>query len=939
MNNPVTNPVNNPAITPLSAHSPRRILLPDVPVVVADWTLAAVLLPGGEISTSPVAVVGQRVQRARPILCHAPATAARLKVERFPAFDVLELFSFVRPATFCLPTVAGLAEALHLRPAPTLEDRPLTILQAAKALLTELTHLDDFAAKPLAEIAGAMTRGGWLWGASVLAALGGDPNSTKGFGPAAGLRVWMRLPEWQERPQPAPPGSIPISPEESETRLAELLGANAETREEQKSYARSVTAAFQPRPGPDRPLLVLAEAGTGTGKTLGYVAPASLWAQRNEGAVWLSTFTRNLQRQLDQELDRLYPDPEEKKRKVVIRKGRENYLCLLNFEDAVNRLQTQPADAVALGLIARWAGATRNGDMIGGDLPGWLPEILSRERTLALADRRGECIYAACPHYQKCFIERTVRRARHAEIVVANHALVMVQAALGGMDDAVRPTRYVFDEGHHIFDAADSAFSAHLSALEAADLRRWLLGAEGSATRSRARGLKKRAEDLIASGEGTAPQPDGDLVIALSEVLDGARILPGQGWRNRIKDGAPHGPAEAFLALVRNQVLSRSDTGSPYSLESETLPLADGLAAAAETLDGALMRLELPLRRLISGFERKLDAEAATLDSATRARIEGLMRTLERRGAIPVAAWRAMLNSLAAATPPEFVDWFSVEREAGHDIDVGLYRHWVDPTLPFARALADHTHGMVVTSATLLNGEADQAADWSNAEARVGALHLAPPVERTTVTSPFNYIERTKVIVVTDVRKDDLVQVAAAYRELFLAAGGGALGLFTAIARLREVHKHIAPALDAAGLPLYAQHVDAMDISTLVDIFRAEEDASLLGTDAVREGVDVPGRSLRLVVFDRVPWPRPDILHKARRTAFGKKGYDDAVTRLRLKQAFGRLIRRATDRGIFVLLDPMMPSRLKGAFPPDVPYLRVGLKEAVEEVKNFFAAN
>ncbi len=905
-----------------------------MPVVVADWTAAAVLSPGGEITQEKVAATGQRVQRARPLVCHAPATAARLKVERFPAFDVLELFAFVRPAAFCLPTVGGLAEALHLRVPLALEDKPLTLLQAAKALLTELAQIDDLAAKPLAEIAGAMTRGGWLWGESVLAALGSDPNTAKGYGPAAGLRVWMRLPEWQERPPPAPPGSKPIAPDESEARLAELLGAHAETREVQRTYARAVTAAFQPRPSPDRPLLVLAEAGTGTGKTLGYVAPASLWAQRNEGAVWLSTFTRNLQRQLDQELDRLYPDPEEKRRKVVIRKGRENYLCLLNYEDAVNRLQTQPGDAVALGLMSRWASATRNGDMIGGDLPGWLPELMSRERTLGLADRRGECIYAACPHYQKCFIERTVRRARHAEIVVANHALVMVQAALGGIDDAVRPTRYVFDEGHHIFEAADSAFSAHLSALETADLRRWLLGAEGSAMRSRARGLKRRAEDLIASGDGVLP-PDGDLTIALNEVLDGARILPGQGWRNRLKDGVPHGPTETFLALVREQVMARSDTNSPYSLETETTPLADGLASAAKALETALTRLEQPLRRLIAGFERKLDAEAATLNTDARVRIEGLMRTLERRGAIPVAAWRAMLGSLGAVTPPEFVDWFAVERESGHDIDIGLYRHWVDPTLPFARALADHTHGMVVTSATLLNGDVNAASDWANAEARVGASHLAPPVERTSLVSPFNYISRTKVLVITDVRKDDLTQVAAAYRELFVAAGGGGLGLFTAITRLREVHKQIAPALDAAGLPLYAQHVDAMDISTLVDIFRAEEDACLLGTDAVREGVDVPGRSLRLVVFDRVPWPRPDILHKARREAFGKKGYDDAVTRLRLKQAFGRLIRRATDRGVFVLLDPMMPSRFKSAFPPGVQYLRIGLKDAVEEVRAF----
>ena len=101
------------------------------------------------------------------------------------------------------------------------------------------------------------------------------------------------------------------------------------------------------------------------------------------------------------------------------------------------------------------------------------------------------------------------------------------------------------------------------------------------------------------------------------------------------------------------------------------------------------------------------------------------------------------------------------------------------------------------------------------------------------------------------------------------AAKGGALGLFTAIARLRAVHEKIAPVLEARGLLLLAQHVDAMSTATLVDIFRAEEDSCLLGTDAVRDGVDVPGRSLRLIVFDRVPWPRPDILHRARKPVFG----------------------------------------------------------------------
>jgi len=915
----------------LSAAAARRVLLPDVPVVAAEWTQAAILDPSGEISLKAGAPAGQRVAAARPIVCHAPATAVRLKVDRFPAHDILELYAFVRPGTFCLPTVPGLAAALGLAPPKRLEDRPETLLAAARVLLGELTRLGDLEAKTLAAMAGAMARGGWMWGPSVLAALGGDPNAARGFGPAAGLRVWLDLPAWEDRAPPAPPGSQPVSAAEAEARLGDLLGGGAESRPSQREYTRLVTEAFQPRGASNQPLLVLAEAGTGTGKTLGYVAPASVWAETNRGAVWLSTFTRNLQRQLDQELDRLHPDTDEKKRRVVIRKGRENYMCLLSYEEALNRLGAQPYDAVALGLVARWAGATRNGDMIGGDLPGWLPEVLGREKVLGLADRRGECIYAACTHYQKCFVERTVRRARYADIVVANHALVMAQAALGGLDDALRPTRYVFDEGHHIFESADSAFSAHFTGLEAADLRRWLLGAEATGRRSRARGLKRRCEDLIACGSGD----DAHLANTVEDVIDAARALPNQGWRNRIKDGQSNGAAEEFLARAREQVLARADTRSPYSLEAETTPLVAGLPEAAQKLEAALARLEQPLRRLIAGFRAKLDKDAGILDTSMRQRLEAIIRTLEHRGAIQVAAWRAMVQSLLEKTPAEFVDWFAIERMDGHDIDVGLHRHWVDPTLPFARALADHAHGIVVTSATMLTGDSDPQEDWTQAEQRVGAWHLSAPVARASVASPFDYVENTKVIVVTDVRKDDLKQVAAAYRELFLAARGGALGLFTAISRLREVHSRIAAPLDEAGIPLYAQHVDAMDTSTLVDIFRAEEDSCLLGTDAVREGVDVPGRSLRLVVFDRVPWPRPDILHKARRAAQGKRTYDDSITRLRLKQAFGRLIRRETDRGVFVLLDPMMPSRLCTAFPADVSVARVGLSEAVAMVRAF----
>jgi ATP-dependent DNA helicase DinG len=312
-----------------------------------------------------------------------------------------------------------------------------------------------------------------------------------------------------------------------------------------------------------------------------------------------------------------------------------------------------------------------------------------------------------------------------------------------------------------------------------------------------------------------------------------------------------------------------------------------------------------------------------------------MVRGLTRRGTLTLGAWRSMLKLLVAEPSSEFVDWFGVERIDGRDFDFGYYRHYLDPTVPFAATVGSHAHGMIVTSATLTDGTGDAAEDWAAAEEVSGARHLRCPAIRAQVPSPFDYAAQTRVFVVTDVRKDDLDQVAAAYRSLFLAARGGALGLFTAVQRLRAVHERIAEPLDAAGISLYAQHLDGLDVSTLIEIFRSEEDSCLLGTDAIRDGVDVPGRALRLIVFDRVPWPRPDLLHKARRVAFGGRKWDERLTRRRLRQAYGRLVRRADDTGVFVLLDPMMPSRLSGAFPSGVEINRVGLAEAVREIHRF----
>ncbi|HKT18181.1 MAG TPA: ATP-dependent DNA helicase [Stellaceae bacterium] len=878
------------------------------------------LSPEGEVERLSRAEAGRRAKATPVFVCHARAVAARLGGGGFPALDLLELYAFVRPARFCVPTPRGLAAALDLPLPVDLEGEALALVSAAAALLGELALSGDSEARA---IAAAMGQGGWVWADAVLAALG--PAAPDGA--PAGLASWRKLTEWAEHAPEPPPGNIPVEEREARLRLAELLGAEAEPRPQQSDYAAAVSAAFRPRDLPDAPHLVLAEAGTGVGKTLGYIAPASLWAEKNEGAVWISTYTRNLQHQIGAELDRLYPDRAEKNRRVVIRKGRENYLCLLNYEESVARLPLRPHDATALGLVARWIGATRDGDMVGGDLPGWLPELLGRAQTVALADRRGECVYSACPHYHRCFIEKNVRRARRASVVVANHALVMIQAALGGLDDASVPTRYVFDEGHHLFDAADNAFSLALSGREGVELRRWLIGADERG-RSRARGLRRRIEDLIAG--------DDAAVKALHEVIAAAHVLPAEGWAQRLADGRPQGAFEAFLAVVRQQVLARAPArDQAYTLEAELRPPLDAMQEAARALAAKLRAIEEPVRVLIERLAARLEHDAAELDSGTRLRIEAMLRGLQRRGIIEIAGWRHMLAAVEAEPAAEFVDWLALERGESVALDVGMHRHWLDPMRPFAEAVMKEAHGVLITSATLTDGCGDPVGDWEAAETRTGAIHLSARALRARVPSPFDYARQTRVFVVNDVRREDAGQVAGAYRALFEAARGGALGLFTAIARLRAVHERIAAPLAEAGLTLLAQHVDAMDTATLVDIFREEEDACLLGTDALRDGIDVPGRSLRLIVFDRVPWPRPDILHKARRARFGATAYDDRLTRLRLRQAFGRLVRRADDAGVFVLLDRMMPSRLLGAFPAGVAVERLGLKDAVARTAEF----
>jgi ATP-dependent DNA helicase DinG len=925
-----------------------------LPPAALELAPALVVLPGPRAAVAgPSGVQALRIpdardlfERAPVLVAHAAMTARRLSLSVPPRsprlLDVLELFAFVRPARFCAPSAAGLAQALGLAEPKGVEAHAQTTCDVAEKLLTELAAVPEPSREEALAIAETLARAGWAWGPAVVAALRSQPPGNQFR--TSGLDAWARLAEWEGEAPPGEAGSKPVDPEAAAGRLAELLARRGldEARPAQADYAAEAAFAFQPREREGEPRMMLAEAGTGVGKTLAYLAPASLWAEANGPAVWVSTYTRALQRQIERESHAVYPDEKVRAKKAVVRKGRENYLCLLNFQEQVNAAQLGGGDLVGMGLAARWVRATRDGDMTGGDFPAWLPTLFSvgpanQASAANLVDRRGECIHAGCQHYRACFVEKAIRGSRRADIVIANHALVLTQAAFDGAraargskgdSETSQLKRIVFDEGHHLFDAADAAFSAALSGAEAAELRRWIRGPEGRGRRGR--GLEARLSEVLGDY--------ADASTALAEATRAAATLPGEGWSGRIAppngEVNPIGPIEQFLVAVLEQLRARA-APSEVGMECQARPALDLVRETARGAAEALAKVEAPLLALARHLEDVLDAEASTLGQSERARIEGALRGLDRRARMMLPAWRSMLRAIDedAEDDPDFVDWFDATFLYGRVVDAACRRHWVDPTEPLTNAVIAPAHGVLVTSATLADPTLDDP--FALAEMRTGAARLPERPKTLKLASPFDYADQSRCFVVTDVGKDDARQVAAAMRELFLAAGGGGLGLFTAIRRLRAVHERIAGALADKGVALYGQHVDGLEVGALVDIFRAEEDACLLGTDAVRDGVDVPGRSLRLLVFDRVPWPRPDILHKARRARFGGKGYDDAVARGRIAQAFGRLIRRADDKGCFVMLDAAAPTRLFSGLPEGVELQRVGLVEAIEGVQAF----
>jgi len=262
------------------------------------------------------------------LILNAPLVATRLGYPDLSGLDLLELFAFVHPARFVVPTPKGLAHALDLSEPGADAEVPQLLQQAAGALLETCESAEWPEREGAWTALQSLVRMRWPW-ATLLTGRIAKPQRAERW-------LFSRLPEWEESPDHPQPRQVFLDKDAVLHRLEDLTGSGAEQRPGQRAYAADAAYAFEPRQKSGNPRLLLAQAGTGIGKTLGYLAPASLWSNEAGGTVWVSTYTKALQRQLRQESCRAWPERRsDGSRPVVVRKGRENYLCLLNLEDAL----------------------------------------------------------------------------------------------------------------------------------------------------------------------------------------------------------------------------------------------------------------------------------------------------------------------------------------------------------------------------------------------------------------------------------------------------------------------------------------------------------------------------------------------------------------------------------------------------------------------------
>lgn len=690
---------------------------------------------------------------------------------------------------------------------------------------------------------------------------------------------------------------------------------NFEARTGQIDMALAVTHAFNHNE------IALLEAGTGTGKSLAYLVPSTMWSLKNNAKVSIATFTITLQSQLVND-DIPILQRAGLNFKYALMKGRSNYICRRKFGEALNR---NPKDTV-LKAVAEYMENTTDGTRSD------LPFPIEREIWDEVQSDSEQTLRAKCPHFDKCFYYEHRRTAARANLLIINHHLLLadllVKSDTGG--DGILPKfeRLVLDEGHHLEDSATSLLRSQLSsrsiqngiapllntkrrpgALEA--ISHYYLGSNSLLAPK----LKQKAFDTIDEIALFAKDIQINSPSWFKEVHD--QVLPELESTKRIKHQETQTPMWQDWVRPQLDVAENQLTRLCNRLQR----LSDILSEVPETLlsqhPQPNMDLQRTYRRVLghSGFLKQF-AECETAPTDTNE--DTLVRWVERTTLRGKKGERTKTAKLCLAP-----------------IDVApLIREHLLMKMP----------SIVSCSATMT---VNQEFEHYKRQVGLNITNEALTVNSNILPTPFNYKEQALLALPVDLPNpnspDYLTNIVPFLEQCIHIARGGVFVLCTSYKAVQTLYDQCVASLE--GKYAFFKQGE-MGRTQLLHAFINTPRAVLFGADSFWEGVSVPGDDLKMVIIPRLPFRVPsEPVHQARHERIVAQGgnpfqeYSLPQAALRLRQGFGRLIRTQRDKGSVVILDHRVTRAWYGSYflhsLPDMKRVQMPVADTLYALNDF----
>ncbi len=646
-------------------------------------------------------------------------------------------------------------------------------------------------------------------------------------------------------------------------RLSRVMG-KYENRPGQREMMDSVHKALS-----DHSHLLI-EAGTGTGKTLGYLVPAAFYSHRSGEPVVISTQTAQLQDQLlDNDmpvLEAVLPFP----CSAVTLKGRNRYLCPAKLAGHFHDMSADNYDqTLTKAQLLIWLTETDSGDMDELNPPSGGERLLKQVSA-------ASCTHQKCPFREKCFYSIARNRAARSNVIIINHALLMADLKTGA-GTIPEFGELIIDEAHHLEEACAKQFGIQLDYVSFQSLFQ-LLGTKDN------------------------PQLARKLTESIGFLHD--TLEPG-GFENKIEQ-AQYELDELFRLLHSYVMKRKAKTKSEIGRISYKLSTERENNSFWRTIQEISMRVDSRLAsvtRVAENIKEKLAMAAALSETETAVINDFILFTdlLEER--------RKQLSEVLLDWTEGHVHWLEADSKGAKNA-IYLYSQPINASDLLADNLFAKKRSVILTSATMTVNHS-----FSYMIDRLGLEDIQPDV--LEIPSPFNFMEQVKVMVPTDIPNikevDSIVyaqEIAERIIDIARVTKGRMLILFTSYEMLKQTYSIVKGLTAPEELILIGQGINSTSRTRLTKNFKQFDNALLFGTSSFWEGVDIPGEDLSCLVIVRLPFAPPDSpvvqamsgeLRRAGKSAFNSYTLPRAV--IRFKQGFGRLIRSGSDKGAVFVFD------------------------------------